>query len=235
MKRAVQAAKARALAALRVRRHDQRHRLQRLDQKAADVGAALAQLGDAAFEPPAIEHQRQQAERHRRQRNQRQPPVEPDHHHQAAGEEQHVADPRQRRFRRDALDLADVVVEARDDVAEPRARVEARRQPLQVFVERQPHVEQDLRRHARVAKPADDVEHEAEQAERDEPADDAAQGAEVAADERGVDQVLRQVGNRQRRRGADQADQQHEHQAPPIRNEIGERAAVHRYQLKVES
>ena len=38
----------------------------------------------------------------------------------AADEEQHVADPGQRGLRGDALDLADVVVDARDDVAEAR-------------------------------------------------------------------------------------------------------------------
>ena len=75
-----------------------------------------------------------------------------------ADEEQHVADPGERGLRGDALDLADVVVDARHDVAEPRARVEARRQPLQVAVHLQPHVEQDVGRHARVAKAADDVQ-----------------------------------------------------------------------------
>ena len=48
---AVEAAKPILLALLRVRRDDERRRLQRLDQEAADVGAALPQIGDAAFEP----------------------------------------------------------------------------------------------------------------------------------------------------------------------------------------
>ena len=76
-------------------------------------------------------------------------------------EEQHVADPRERGLRRDPLDLADVAVDAREDVAQPRAGVEARRQPLQMAIHLQAHVEQDVRGHARVAQAADDVQHEA--------------------------------------------------------------------------
>ena len=104
-----------------------------------------------------------------------------------------------------------------DDVAKPGARVEARRQPLQVRVERQAHVEQDLRRHARVAQAARHVEDEAEHAERGEPVDDAPQRVEIAADQRVIDEVFREIRNDQRRRRADQADREDEDQPPPVR------------------
>ena len=60
-----------------------------------------------------VERKRDQADWQRRQRDGGEPPVEPDHHHEAADQEQDVADPGQRRFGGDALDLADVVVDAR--------------------------------------------------------------------------------------------------------------------------
>ena len=178
---------------------------------------------DLRFEPPPVVHERPEADRHQRQRDQRQPPVEPHHHHEAAGQEQHVADPGQRRFGGDTLNLADVAVDARDDVAEPRARIEPRRQPLQVLVERQPHVEQDVRRHARVAQAADDVQHEAEHAERRKPQDDAAQRREVAADRApwSIRSFVR-YGHRERRRRADEADGEDERQPAPVRRQIGE-------------
>ena len=150
------------LALLRVRRHHQPHGLQRLDQEAADVGAALAhhaRLAPRAARGSSISAQI--AGGAVIDRHQEQPQVEPGEHADGADEEQHVADPRQRGLRGDALDLADVVVDARHDVAEPRARVEPRRQALQMAVHLEPHVEQDVRRHARVAQPADHVEHEA--------------------------------------------------------------------------
>ena len=71
-----------------------------------------------------------------------------------------------------------------------RARVEARRQPLQVPVQRQPHVEQDLRRHARVAQPADDVQREADERQRGEQRRRCDSSAvEVAAEQRAVEEV----------------------------------------------
>ncbi len=58
----------------------------------------------------------------------------------------------------------------------------------------QPHVEQDVRRHARVAQPRDDVEHEAGRRDAEEQHDEAHQGREVAAEQR----VVHRVGHERR-------------------------------------
>ena len=122
----IEAPEATALPLLRIRRHHQRRGLQRLDQEAADVGAALAQVGDARLELGPVAHEQPQADWHHGGREQRQPPVEPHQHHDAAHEEQHVAHPGQGRLGGHALNLADVAVETRHDIAHARARVEAR-------------------------------------------------------------------------------------------------------------
>ena len=169
------------LTRLRVRRDDRPHALQRLDQEAADVRAPLADVADARLDAPPVLHERPRRGRQRRQTGDEEPPIEPDQNRHGAGEKEHVADPGERRLRRDPLDLADVIVDARDDVAEPRACVEPRRQPLQVFVEVAPHVEQDVRRDTRVLQSADDGQHESGGAGRDEHEHDALQRAEVTA------------------------------------------------------
>ena len=161
---AVLVAEVRDLALLRVRRHDQPHALQRLDEEAADVGAALAQHRHVSLETALIAHERPDPERCGGRADEEQSSVEPDQHRDRADEEQHVAEPGERRFGRDPLDLADVVVDSRHDVAEPRAGVEARRQLMEVAVHRQPHVEEDVGRDARVAKAAEHVQAEARRA-----------------------------------------------------------------------
>ena len=75
-------------------------------------------VGDLGLQPRAVARERQSPSGARRDRHQEQPHVEPGQHHDRAAQEQHVADPGQRRLRRDPLDLADVVVDARHDVAE---------------------------------------------------------------------------------------------------------------------
>ena len=153
-------------------------RLHGLDQEAAEIGAALPQHGDFSFEPPAVARP---APRCRAARTatvgEEQPQVEPRQHDDGADQEQHIADPGERRLRGDTLDFADIVVDARHDVAEPRPRVEARRQPVQVPVHLQPHVEQDVCRDARVAQPADHVQHEADERDAGESSADVRSSA----------------------------------------------------------
>ena len=166
----------------------------------------------------------QDAQRQHGDAGQKQPHVEPDHHADRPGQEQQVSDPRERGLGRHALDLADVVVQARHDVAQPGAGVEAGREALQMAVQIEPHVEQDLRRHAGVAQTAGDVQQEAEQGQADEQRDDAHQHGPVAGEQRVVDQVARQQRDDQRRRGAGEAENHHEGEAPPVRRDVGQRA-----------
>lgn len=127
-----------------VRRDNEPHGLDRLDEKAPDIGAALAEFRDAPFEPPPVPHESEEAEGHRDHADREQPRVEPHQRRHGAGEEEHVADPGQRGLGGHLLDLADIVVDARHDVAEPGPGVEPRRQPLQVPEHGQAHVEEDV-------------------------------------------------------------------------------------------
>ena len=212
------------LAPLRVGGDHQLHGRERLDEKAPDVGAPLAERGDAALEPAAVDHQRPDAQRQHGHAGQEQPRVEPEHHGGRPGQEQQVADPRERGLGRHALDLADVVVEARHDVAQPRAGVEAGRKLLQAAVQVQPHVEQDLRRHAGVAQAAGDVQQETEDGQADEGRDDAHEHRPVAGEQRVVDQVAGQQRHDQRRRRAGETERHHQGEAPPVRRDVGQRA-----------
>ena len=143
---------------LRVGGHDQFHALQRLDQKAADIGAALPKHRDLRLEPPAVIGECPQAQGDKGDADEKQTHVHPDEDGDGADQEQDVSDPRERGLRGDPLDFTDVVVDARHDVAEACAGVETRRQSLQMAVHRQAHLEQDVRRDARVAEPAHHVQ-----------------------------------------------------------------------------
>ena len=209
---------------LRVRRDDEPHRLQRLDQEAADVRARLADVAHPFRDLRAEPRQRPDAEWHQRHADERQPGVEPEHGCEAASEEQDVAGPREERFSGDALDLADIVVDAREHVAERRPRVEPRRQPLQMAVERQPHVEEHGGRDSRVPQARHRSQREARDRRGGEPADDLVERPRVAPDERPIDQNFREVGERQRNHGADQAQAGNDGEAGAVRSEIADRA-----------
>ena len=90
---------------------DHLHPEQRLDEEAADVGAPVAHAGDRGLEPRAIAHERPERDRQHREAHEKQHAIEAEQNDDAADEEDHVADPRQRDLRGDALDLADVGVE----------------------------------------------------------------------------------------------------------------------------
>src|SRR5262249_7855151 len=120
-----------------------------------------------------------------------------------------------------ALDLAHVVVEARHDVAERRPRVEARREPLQVAVDVEPHREEDVGRGPGVEKSARDVENEAGGGEAEERADDADGRGAVAAEERAVHEVAGQERNEERERGAREAQEEDGGEAGPVGSNVG--------------
>ena len=221
----VVAPEARRLPLLGVGRHHRPHPLQRLDEEAPDVRAPLPQVRHPPLEPVPVPHQRPQARRQRHEPRQEEPRVEIDEHPHRPDQEEHVPEQAERRVRRHPLDLADVAVDARDDVPERRPRVEARREPLQVAVERQPHVEQDAGRHPRVPHPARHVRPEAEDGDPDEEADDPEQEREVPAQDRVVDHRLRQVGEGEPERGAGRGEEDHGKQSPRVRSNVGEGSA----------
>ena len=137
------------------------------------VGAALAHALRPRFERSRDSAQAPRRERQSRQRHQRTAARRATACDDAADEEQHVADPRERDSAATRWISPMSLLMRAHDVAEPACGVEARRQPLQMAVQRQPHVEQDVGRDARVAQAADDVQREAGERDQREQADDA--------------------------------------------------------------
>ena len=82
-------------------------------------------------------------------------------------------------------------------------------------VEGEAHVEEDLRRRARIAQPRDHVQPEGEHRDPREHRHDARERGRIAPEEGGVDQVLAEVGDVEREGGARQAEG--EHQDQPLR------------------
>ena len=92
--------------------------------------AALA--ADAARQPDE--------ERHQRERDQREPPVQQRHRDGRGDDRRRVLGDRRRGARRDVVDAADVVGDARLHLARARAREEGEREPLEVAVDVDPQV-----------------------------------------------------------------------------------------------
>ena len=132
------------LSPLRVRRHRKLEPEDGLDQEAADPGAPLPQFGGDALEPPPVAHQRPQAGRQDREAHQEEAGIQPEQDPHRPQQIRDVSQPRQKALGNHALNLADVVVDARHDVADRGTRVEAGREPLQVPVQGQAHVEEDV-------------------------------------------------------------------------------------------
>jgi hypothetical protein len=86
--------------------------------------------------------------RHERQPDERKTRIQPEHRGDTATEEEHIPDQGEDGFGHDALNLGDVVVHAREDLSGGDTGIEARRQPLQVSVQRQPHIEEHVGRDA---------------------------------------------------------------------------------------
>ena len=158
----VASAKSHHFAFLRVHSHHQFHSQQRIDQKRADPRALLAQYGDRGFQLAAIGHQRPQCHRQQREAGREQQRIKHQQNHHGTNEKQHAAHPGQCNIGGNPLNLTDVVVEPRYNLAQRHVRVKTRRQRLQVSEERQPHVEQNVGRHFGVAQPAEHIDGEAD-------------------------------------------------------------------------
>ena len=156
--------------------------------------------------------------------DQEEPQVEPDEDRGRADEKQHVSDPGQGGLGGDPLDLTDVIVDARHDVAKSRACVKAGREPLQVTVERQPHVEEDLGRDSRIQKTAGDVEDEPRERDARKEQHEPPERRGVAAQQGHVDQIAREEWHEERKRGTQQAQAKDETQPAPVGGDICEGA-----------
>ena len=206
----------------RVRRRHQPHPGQRLDEEGADARAALPHDPHPHLQPPPVVHDRPDRRRQQRRGREEEPPVEPQEHPDRPDQECHVPDPRQRRVREHPLDLADVVVDPRHDLAERGPREESRRQTVQVPVQRHAHVEKDLGRDLRVAHPADEVEHKAGQRDRREETDDPHQGVRVLPQQRVINEGAGEEGDVERERGAREVDGQDDGEPALVGREVAE-------------
>ncbi len=95
--------------------------------------------------------------------------------------------------RRDALHFGDVVVNARDDLTQFGARVKARRQFLQMPIERQPHVEEHIGRDRDIPIRREDIQNEANHSYHDHLHCNRDERLNATAQQRFVDQKLRDV------------------------------------------
>ena len=83
-----------------------------------------------------------EAGRYERDTQQKETPVQAQHDGDTADEEHHVAENAEQCIGGNPLDLTNVAVEARHEIAQTETGVEARREPLQVAEKRQPHIKE---------------------------------------------------------------------------------------------
>ena len=208
------------------RRHNQADAQQCFQQKASDIGAALANRAHARGQTMLIVLQRPDAGRNRRHAHQKQPRTQRDHDGGAANQKHDVREHAQQAVRRDPLHLGDIIINARDHIAQFGARPETRRKRLQMPVQRQAHVKKHRGRDADVLIARQDVQHESQDRDAEhQPADDQ-QHAQIVLQQRVVDEKFRDVRLQQAETGGRDAGQQHQHQAGPIGDDETQRAAI---------
>ena len=148
-----------------------------------------------------------------REREHRQPPVEQEHRHDGRDHRGDVRDDRGRGRRHDGLHAADVVGDARLDLARAGAREEREREPLQVAVDLRPQVVH----HALaddVGEPGlEDAEHAGGDRDRDHPGDERDQQPVVVLRDRDVEHVAQQERRDDAEAGRDD-DQAHDRRQP---------------------
>ncbi len=167
----------------------------------------------------AIKHE----EGRQREREHREPPVEQEHRDDGRDDRGDVRDDRGRGRRHDRLDAADVVRDARLDLARARAREEGEREPLQMAV--------DLRAQVVHHALADDVrepglqdaEHAGGDRDRDHARDERDQQPVVVLGDRDVEHVAQQERRDDAEAGRD--DDQAQDRRQPARGRGGRGAS----------
>jgi hypothetical protein len=199
---------------------DQADAEQRLDEEAADIGRALPERFDLRGEFALIASHGPNAKRQQDHRDDEKADVEIQHQRGAANQEDDVREDGEQCVAGDALDLRDVVVHTRNNFTGARAGKERRGQGQQVAVQREAHVEQDLRGDFRVEVAGHRVEDEAGQRDEDEKSGDAGKRVKVASEESLVDEVASQPGLREAGQGRKKADEDDARQGLPVRREV---------------
>src|SRR4029077_6669220 len=195
---------------------DEAHGEQAFNEETAEVGAALAKSFGFVGEAALVVAQSDDTDGEKRDAGEEEAPIEQGHEDETADEEEHVGEYGEQRVGADALDFADVIVDARDDVAEFGLGEEARRELLKVAEDREAHVEKDLGGEADVAIAGSDVHGETDDGDDDHQRSNLAEGAHVVAEQSVVDEEPRNVGLRESDGGGEQAQERDEREAAPV-------------------
>ena len=147
----------------RAQRDHHAHAQNGIDEEAAQIGAAFPHEFTERGEPLLVMLEDPQAGRHQHHAQQEEPPVQAQHDDDTPCQEHDVAQDREQGIGGDALHFAHVVIEARHQVAQTEAGVEARGKRLQMAEQRETHVEQHRRRYLNVAIAGGNVHQEPQQ------------------------------------------------------------------------
>ncbi len=188
---------------------DELHGRQRLDEERREVRRALAQAARLALHLAPHPAQPEHVQRNQQRHQQRKLPRQGEQQHQRADQPDHAGHGGEQRVHGEALDLGDVAVEPGHQVADAAAAEEARRERLQVAVQRVAQGEQDAPGQARVQVAVEAGQRRADQADDDHGAGHHHQHREVLRQQAVVDQQLGQPGLRQHQeRGAERQAEQ---------------------------
>src|SRR5882762_1225231 len=145
-------------------------------------------------------------QRQERDANEEQTPVERDHDGDAAGEEQNVGEKREQGVSTDTLDFTNVVLNARDEVAELALGEKTRRKFLQVTVHRETHVKEALRGEAEVEIAGANIQRKTGDGDHDHQNGDGTEGVKIVANESVVNQETGDVRLREAYGGGEQTE-----------------------------
>src|SRR5437868_6782249 len=141
-----------------------------------------------------------------RDANEEQTPVERDHDGDAASEEQNIGEKREQGVGTDTLDFTNVVVNARDEVAELALGEKTRRKFLKMTVHRETHVKEALRGEPDVEIAGANVQRKTGNGNRDHQNGDGPEGVKIVANESVVNQETGDVRLREAHGCGEQAE-----------------------------
>src|SRR5258705_1589738 len=162
----------------------------------------------------------------KRDANEEQAPVERDHDGDAAGKEQNVGEKREQGVGTDTLDFTNVVVNARDEVAELALGEKTRRKFLQVTVHRETHVKEALRGEADVEIAGANIQRKTGDGDHDHQNGDGPEGVKIVANESVVNQETGDVRLRETYGGGKQTEGGDQRQSSRIRRNEHQGSAI---------
>ncbi|MNZ49272.1 hypothetical protein D3C78_670340 [compost metagenome] len=194
---------------------DELHRRQGFDEERRHVRRTLAQAARLALDLASHPAQPQHVDWNQHGNQQRQLPGQCQQQRQRADQTDHAGDGGEQRIHGEALDLGDVAIQPRHQIADAPAAEEGRRQRLQMAIQRIAQGEQDAPGQPRMQVPIDAGQRGADKPDQDHRHGDPRQHREIAGEQAVVDQHLGQPGLRQhQQRGAERQAEQAEDGQP---------------------